>query len=92
MVAKEKISIGELLVAEKSLTFSKSDVDEKEDKIVSTDNPKVIAEIEMFNKLYFKLIKCPLDYEKFYYLYDGRNLDQDLNERKKYAEEQDKGT
>ena len=57
MVAKEKISIGELLLAEKSLTFSKSDVDEKEDKIVSTDNPKVIAEIEMFNKLYFKLIK-----------------------------------
>ena len=91
MVAKEKINIGELLIAEKALTFSKSDVDEKEDKIVSADNPKVIAEIEMFNKLYFKLIKSPLDYEKFYYLCDGRNLDQDLNERKKYAEEQDRG-
>lgn len=92
MVAKEKINIGELLVAEKALTFSRSYVEEKEDKIVSTDNPKVIAEIEMFNKLYFKLIKSPLDYEKFYCLCDGRNLDQDLNERKKYAEEQDKGT
>ena len=91
MVAKEKINIGELLIAEKALTFSKSDVHEKEDKIVSTDNPKVIAEIEMFNKLYFKLIKSPLDYEKFYYLCDGRNLDQDLNERKKYSEEQDRG-
>jgi len=91
MIAIEKINIGELLIAEKALTFSQSDADEKEDKIVSTDNPKVIAEIEMFNKLYFKLKKSPLDYEKFYCLCDGRNLDQDLNERKKYAEEQDKG-
>ena len=91
MVAKEKINIGELLIVEKALTFSKNVADEKEDTIVSADNPKVVAEIEMFNKLYFKLKKSPLDYEKFYCLCDGRNLDQDLNERKKYAEEQDKG-
>ena len=92
MIAKEKINIGELLIVEKALTFSKnSDIEEKEDKIVSTDNPKVIVEIEIFNRLYFKLKKSPMDYEKFYYLFDGRNIDQDLNERRKYAEEQDKG-
>ena len=92
MVAKEKINLGELLIAEKALVFTKNtDDDENEDKIVSKDNPKVIAEIEMFNKLYLKLKKSPLDYEKFYCLCDGRNLDQDLTERKKYAEEQDKG-
>ena len=92
MVAKEKINIGELLIAEKALVFSKNeDSDEKEDKVVSKDNPKVIVEIELFNKLYLKLKKAPLDNEKFYYLCDGRNLGQDLNERKKYAEEQDKG-
>ena len=69
MVAKEKIHIGELLIAEKALAFSKSqDDEEKEDKIVSTDNPKVIVEIELFNRLYLKLKKSPLDYEKFYYL------------------------
>ena len=91
MIAKEKIKLGELLIVEKSLVFSKGDSDDSEDIIVSKDNPKVIAEIEMFNKLYYKLIKTPLDYEKFYYLTDGRNLNQDLPERKKYAEEQDKG-
>jgi len=91
MIAKEKIKIGELLIVEKSLVFSKGDSEGKEDIIVSKDNPKVIAEIEMFNKLYYKLIKTPLDYEKFYYLTDGRNLNQDLSERKKYAEEQDRG-
>ena len=91
MIAKEKIKLGELLIVEKSLVFSKGDSDGKEDAIVSKDNPKVIAEIEMFNKLYLKLKKTPLDCEKFYYLTDGRNLNQDLSERKKYAEEQDKG-
>ena len=92
MLAKEKINIGELLIVEKSLVYSKhNDYDDDEDTIVSPDNPKVIVEIEMFNKLYLKLEKAPLDYEKFYYLFDGRNLEQDLTERKKYAEEQDKG-
>ena len=92
MIAKEKINIGELLVAEKALVFSKNEViDEKDDKVVSKDNPKVIVEIELFNKFYLKLKKSPLDNEKFYYLCDGRNLNQDLNERKKYAEEQDEG-
>ena len=92
MVAKEKINSGELLIAEKALVFSKSDdVDEEDDKVVSKENPKVIAEIEMFNKLYLKLKKSPLDYEKFYCLFDGRNLNEDISERRKYAEEQDKG-
>ena len=93
MTAKEKINIGELLIVEKSLSFSKNNNydDDIEDKTVSKDNPKVIVEIEMFNKLCLKLKKAPLDYEKFYYLFDGKNLDQDLNERKKYCQEQDKG-
>ena len=94
MIAKEKINLGELLIVEKSLSFSKNnnyDDDDNEDKIVSKDNPKVIVEIEIFNKFCLKLKKAPLDYEKFYYLFDGKNLDQDLNERKKYCEEQDKG-
>ena len=94
LVAKEKINIGELLIAEKALAFSRGDCDSdnKEDIIVSKDNPKVIVEIELFNKLFLKLKKSPLDYEKFYLLYDGRNLEQDISERKKYLEEQDKGT
>jgi hypothetical protein len=93
LVAKEKINIGELLIAEKALAFSRGDCDSdnKEDIIVSKDNPKVIVEIELFNKLFLKLKKSPLDYEKFYLLYDGRNLEQDISERKKYLEEQDKG-
>ena len=92
MCAKEKINIGELLIVEKSIVYSREeDINEKNDSTVSADNPKVIAELELFNKLALKLKKAPLDNEKFYYLTDGRNLDQDLNERKKYLEDQDKG-
>ena len=50
-----------------------------------------MAEMEMFNKLNIKLRKAPLDNEKFYYLFDGKNLNQDLNERKKYLYDQDSG-
>ena len=96
MIAKEKINTGELLIAEKALSFSQYRDenyydDGEDDKVVSTDNPKVIVEIELFNKFCLKLKKAPLDNEKFYMLCDGRNLDEDLNERKKYCEEQDKG-
>ena len=94
MVAKEKINLGELLIVEKSIVYSKSiddKDDEKDDPNVSTDNPKVIVELDLFNKLALKVKKAPLDNEKFYYLTDGRNLNEDLNTRRKYLEEQDKG-
>ena len=93
MVAKEKINIGELLIVEKALTYSRSgdDFDEGEDIIVSKENPKVIVEIELFNKLYLNLNKYPLDNEKFYFLCDGKNTNENFEERKKYLEAQDSG-
>ena len=50
-----------------------------------------MAEMEIFNKLNLKLRKAPLDNEKFYYLFDGKNQNQDLNERKQYLFDQDSG-
>ena len=58
---------------------------------VTDDNPSLIAEIEMFNTLSKKLKKAPLDNEKFYSLFDGRNLNQTLEERKQYLYLQEKG-
>ena len=45
-------------------------------------------DIDLFNELAEKLIKYPLDYEKFYYLYDGNNLNEDINQRKQYLKNQ----
>ena len=45
----------------------------------------------MFNKLSKKLKKAPLDNEKFYLLFDGKNLNQTLEERKQYLYLQEKG-
>ena len=92
MIAKEKISQGELLIVEKALVYTREEFDDHDyETKVSKDNPKVIAEMEMFNKLNIELRKYPLDKEKFYYLFDGKNQEQDLNERKKYLYDQDSG-
>ena len=91
--AKEKIHEGELLIVEKAIVSSRNveKYENEEDTKVSKDNPKVVVEIELFNKLSLKLKKSPLDNEKFYYLCDGKNLGEDLNERRKYLDDQDKG-
>ena len=83
MIAKEKINQGELLIFEKALVYTTKEYDDHDyETKVSKDNPKIMAEMEMFNILNIKLRKAPLDTEKFYYLFDGKNLTQDLNERK----------
>ena len=92
MIAKEKINQGELLIVEKALVYTTKEFDDHDyETKVSKDNPKIIAEMEMFNKLSINLRKAPLDNEKFYYLFDGKNLTQDLDERKKYLYDQEKG-
>ena len=95
IIAKEQLHKGELLIVEKALVSSQVDpnIDEDDDNPnVSKDNPTVVVEIDMFNKLGVKLKKYPLDYEKFYCLCDGTNVNEDLNQRRKYSEKQDNGT
>ena len=93
--AKEKIKEGELIFVEKSLSFlyKKEKKGKNFEQLikVSIQNPSKTSEFELFNKLTEKIIKSPLDYEKFYYLYDGKNLDEDLNKRRKYLEKQENG-
>ena len=93
--AKEKINVGELILVEKALVCSqKREKDKlKFDEILKTsnDNPSIIREIDLFNKLYEKMAKSPLDYEKFYFLYDGDNLNEDIHQRKKYMDSQENG-
>ena len=92
MIAKEKINQGELLIVEKALVYTTREFDDHDyETKVSKDNPRIIAEMEMFNILNTKLRKAPLDTEKFYYLFDGKNMAQDLNERKQYLYDQDSG-
>lgn len=97
ITSKEKINLGEIILVEKATAFSKHRKNDKlspepkEDSKVSLDNPKVIVEIELNNKLYMNLKKRPLDTEKFFYLCNGMNVNEDLNERKKYMTELDQG-
>ena len=92
MIAKEKINQGELLIVEKAIVYTTREFDDHDyETKVSKDNPKIMAEMEMFNILNTKLRKAPFDTEKFYYLFDGKNLTQDLNERKQYLYDQDSG-
>jgi hypothetical protein len=50
-----------------------------------------MLEIDLYNKLSEKMAKYPLDNEKFYYLYDGNNLNEDIHTRKKFLEYQENG-
>ena len=95
ITAKENIKQGELLFVEKSLVYSNKRGKKRQifDEImnVSIINPSKVAEVELFNNLAEKLLKAPLDNEKFYYLYDGQNLREDMNQRKKYLDDQENG-
>ena len=95
ILAKELIKQGELILVEKSLVYSnkRGKIRQMFDEMmnVSIINPSKVAEIELFNNLAEKLLKAPLDNEKFYYLYDGKNLEEDINQRRKYLDEQENG-
>ena len=93
-IAKENINLGELILVEKSLACQN---DKEEDGRVNKSNLKDLnnkdvsmteEDIDLFNELAPKLLKYPLDYEKFYYLYDGNNLNEDINQRKQYLKNQ----
>jgi hypothetical protein len=88
IVAKENINKGELILVEKALAFKR----DKENSIdISVPNLKEVPEkidIDLYNDLAEKILKHPLDYEKFYYLYDGTNLNEDINQRKEYLKKQ----
>ena len=45
-------------------------------------------DIDLYNNLAEKILKHPLDYEKFYFLYDGTNLNEGINQRKEYLKKQ----
>jgi hypothetical protein len=53
--------------------------------------PFMMTEIDFFMELGEKVAKYPLDNEKFYYLNDGNNLNEDIVQRKKLLESQEKG-
>ena len=95
ITAKELIKQGELLLVEKSLVYSnkRGKIRRMFDEMmnVSIINPSKVAEIELYNNLAEKLLKAPLDYEKFYYLYDGKNLEEDINQRRKFLDDQENG-
>ena len=97
IVAKEDINLGELLLVEKAIVF-KEDREEKGrigvtnlKKENSNNMPFMMTEIDFFMELGEKVAKYPLDNEKFYYLYDGNNLNEDIVQRKKLLESQEKG-
>ena len=88
IVAKENINKGELILVEKALAFER---DNENDFDFSEPNLKEEPEkidIDLYNNLAEKILKYPLDYEKFYYLYDGTNLNEDINKRKEYLKNQ----
>ena len=88
LLAKEKFEVGELILVEKALVFSQKGNNILEN---SNDKPSIILEIDLYNKLSEKMAKYPLDNEKFYYLYNGNNLNEDICKRKKYLELQETG-
>ena len=94
MVAKEDINLGELILVEKALAFK--EYRQEKGRIGVTNLKKLKShdpseEIDLFMQLAPKVSKYPLDNEKFYYLYDGKNLNEDINQRKKYLENQING-
>ena len=88
IVAKENINKGELILVEKALAFKR----DKENSIdISVPNLKEVPEkidIDLYNDLAEKILNRPLDYEKFYFLYDGTNLNEDIDQRKEYLKNQ----
>ena len=93
IIASEKVNLGELILVEKSLTFTREKGKKMFDKIITKANnePSIIDEIELFNKLSEKMLRAPLDNEKFYYLYDGKNLGENIFQRKAYLNDQESG-
>lgn len=96
IIAAEDINLGELILVEKALVFNeirelKGKILENNLKNKNNNDPSIIDEIDLFNKLAEKVSKSPLDNEKFYYLYNGNNLNEDISQRKKYLEYQENG-
>ena len=94
MVAKEDINLGELILVEKALACK--EYRQEKGRIGVTNLKKLKShdpseEIDLFIQLAPKVSKYPLDNEKFYYLYDGKNLNEDIDQRKKYLEDQING-
>ena len=95
--ANENINTGELILVEKAIVFKE---DRSEMGRISKSNLKPLdcnessmtKEIDFYNKLAKNVSKYPLDNEKFYYLFDGNNLNEDINQRKKYIEAQVNGS
>ena len=93
LTANAKVNIGELILVEKSLAFTREKGKKMFERIEKESNnePSIIDEIELFNKLAEKMLRAPLDNEKFYYLYDGRNLGENIFQRKAYLNDQETG-
>ena len=93
VVAKEDINLGELILVEKALASKENRQEKGRIGVTNLKKPKndPSEEIDLFMKLAQKVSKYPLDNEKFYYLYDGKNLNEDINQRKKYLENQING-
>ena len=94
IVAKEDINLGKLILVEKALACKEN---RQEKGRIGVTNLKKLKnnepseEIDLFMQLAQKVTKYPVDNEKFYYLYDGKNLNEDINQRKKYLENQING-
>ena len=93
IVAKEEINLGELILVEKALASKENREERGRIGVINLKrlNSDPSEEIDLFMKLAQKVSKYPLDNEKFYYLYDGKNLNEDINQRKKYLENQING-
>ena len=96
LIANENIKIGELILVEKALFFKEDKnevgrINKPNLKPLDCSEPSLTRDIDFFNKLAEEVSKYPLDNEKFYYLYDGKNLNEDINQRKKYMENQENG-
>ena len=93
IVAKDDINLGELILVEKALAFKEN---RQERGRIGETNLKKLSndpseEIDLFMDLAQKVAKYPLDNETFFYLYDGKNLNEDINQRKKFLENQING-
>ena len=96
VTAKEKIKKGELIFVEKALvsSFRKPNQNTIFNNSLnfSNNNSSPAKQVELINKLTEKISKYPLDNEKFYYLYDGTNLELNIEQRKNFLIEQENGT
>ena len=88
IIANDDINIGEYILVEKAISFWRTHdtgnifetATKLEYPIFITGN---IEYIDSINNLIKKIKKAPLDYEDFFILYDGKNLSENYESRKK---------